>query len=62
MKSKQILVSQFELDNAKFFGVPVFVTQKGETIDYGKITKQTDECVCLNGGYYIKGLCTFVVA
>lgn len=62
MNSKQIIMHPFEYDNAQFFGVPVYVYQQGEKIDYGRITKHTENCVYLNDGYYIKEVCTFVVA
>ncbi|MBE1446079.1 hypothetical protein [Paenibacillus sp. OAS669] len=58
----QILISPFDFDNAKFFGIAVYVYQNKEKIEYGKITKHTENCVYINDGYFIKELCQFVVA
>lgn len=61
-QSNQQLLSPFDFDNAMFFGVPVAVYQEGEQIDYGgPIEKHTEDCVYINGGYFIKDNCQFKV-
>ncbi|WP_240421967.1 hypothetical protein [Paenibacillus periandrae] len=61
-KANQELRSPFDFDNARFFAVPIHVYQEGEKIDYGRISKHTDECVVVNDGYFIKENCVFKVA
>jgi hypothetical protein len=51
-QANQELLSPFDFDNAKFFAVPVYVLQDGEKIDFGKITKHTEDCVFVNDGYF----------
>lgn len=57
-----ILKNPVDFDNAMYFGIPVSVWQDGELIDYGgKITKQTEDAVYINDGYYLKSVCEFIV-
>lgn len=62
-KSKQILNSPFDFDNAMFFGVNVEVWQHGDIVDSGgKILANTIDSVHINDGKYLKTLCEFRVS
>jgi len=59
----QQLINSIDFDNAMYFGVPVSVYHlDGELSDYGGlIEKHTENCVYINGGYFIKENCIFKV-
>ncbi|WP_240414979.1 hypothetical protein [Paenibacillus periandrae] len=62
LKSNTPLLHPADFDNAMFFGTNIEVFQNGEPIDRGgQIEKHTEDCVYINGGFFIKENCDFKV-